>query len=290
MIYFTTKAYNAEHTLRRAVESILCQTNGDFCYHLCDNGSTDGTGEIIREYAKLDKRIVPFFNKRNMEWTPESRAAVPELMFHLGPEDWFAVLDADDDFTSDFLEEMQRFVREYELDFAACRSNHIQEPSGVAHNEVTLTEDIIVEGDDFGTQFPNYFRYMGAKWAKLQKGTLFQRFSQAELDRCLATWNLSHRHDTATELYYLRFSHRAGVRAKMLHNYHLYPVSHSTQNLASKERDNEKMPEIYREFLRNKVGYVSEENETYILELLERSQRRTRELENRSEEEQYGKK
>ena len=61
MIYFTTKAYNAEHTLRRAVESILCQTNGDFCYHLCDNGSTDGTGEIIREYAKLDKRIAPLF-------------------------------------------------------------------------------------------------------------------------------------------------------------------------------------------------------------------------------------
>ena len=38
------------------------------------------------------------------------------------------------------------------------------------------------------------------------------------------------------------------------------------------------MPEIYREFLRSKVGYVSEKNENYIQELLERSQRRTKQL------------
>lgn len=277
MIYFTTKAYNAEATLRRAVESVLAQTWGDFRYHLCDNGSEDGTGDIIREYARLDRRIVPFFNRHNMEWTAESAPLVRDMMFHLETEDWFSVLDADDDYAPDFLEEMLRFTEENQLDFAACCSHHIQEPEGTSRDEVFLQEDILMEGSAFGTQFPEYFRYMGAKWGKLQKGELFHRMEQGALERWLREQDLSHRHDTATELYYLRYSRRAGVRARLLHNYHLYPVSHSTQNLSSKQADNLKMPDIYRAFLREKVGKVSEENEAYIQEVFRRSQRRTAE-------------
>ena len=194
-----------------------------------------------------------------------------------GAEDWFSVLDADDDYEPDFLTEMLGFAEREGLDFAACRSNHIREPEGRFCNEVTLEQDIVVEGEDFGSRFPDYFRFMGAKWAKLQRGSLFRRMDQAALERWLAGVRLSHRHDTATELYYLRYSQKAGVRAKLLHNYHLYPVSHSTQNLNSKRQDNLKMPEIYREFLRCKVGTVSEENEQYIQEVFQRSEQRTTE-------------
>lgn len=277
MIYVTMKAYNAEATLRRAVESILSQSFGDFRFHLCDNGSEDGTRDLIREYARLDRRVVPFFNRRNMEWTAESARNVRDMMFHLEPEDWFSVLDADDDYEPDFLEEMLRFAEENRLDFAACRSNHIREPEGRTCNEFVLERDIIIGEADFGPRFPDYFRFMGAKWGKLQKGELFQRMDQKALEQWLREQDLSHRHDTATQLYYLRYSRRMGVRAKLLHNYHLYPVSHSTQNLASKERDNLKMPEIYRAFLREKSGTVSEKNEAYIQELFRRSQRRTAE-------------
>ena len=65
MIYIRTCAYNAAKTLKRTIESILQQTYQDFEYHILDNGSTDRTGNIIREYAKQDKRIVPYFNKVN---------------------------------------------------------------------------------------------------------------------------------------------------------------------------------------------------------------------------------
>lgn len=275
MVYFTMRAFNAETTLPRAVESILGQTYGDFRLHLCDNGSLDSTGELVREYARLDRRVVPFFNRRNMEWTPESAWNVWNLMFHLEPEDWFSALDADDDYALDFLEEMLRFAEQENLDFAACRSNFIREPEGIICNEFVLKNNIIVEGDGFGTRFPDYFRFMGAWWGKLQKGELFRRMNQAALEQWQTRLNLFHRIDTATVLYYLRYSQKAGVLAKLLHNYHLYPVSHSTQNLESKKRDNLKMPEIYREFLQYKVGTVSEENERYIQEVFRRSQYRT---------------
>ena len=47
-----TQAYNAEKTLRRAMDSILQQTYTDFEYYVLNNASTDGTGAIIEEYAK----------------------------------------------------------------------------------------------------------------------------------------------------------------------------------------------------------------------------------------------
>ncbi|MCX4304592.1 MAG: glycosyltransferase family A protein [Acetatifactor sp.] len=69
MIYVRTCAYNSEKTLKRAIESILNQTYEDFEYHILDNGSTDCTGEIIREYASRDKRIVPYYSCKNRDFT-----------------------------------------------------------------------------------------------------------------------------------------------------------------------------------------------------------------------------
>jgi glycosyltransferase involved in cell wall biosynthesis len=277
VIYFTTKAYNAAATLRRAIESVLTQTYSDFTYHLCDNGSTDETGDIIREYAKLDRRIVPFFNARNMKWTPESRRNALNLARYLNHDDWFCVLDADDDYAANFLEETLGFARAHSLDYAVCRSDFIDEASGQTKNEYVLLRDIIISGDGFGTLFPDYFRFMGARWGKLQKGSLLRRVDFAAMDEYLARLKLSRRSDTVTMLWYLRYSERAGVLAKSLHNYRQYPMSSSKKNIEDKIRDNYKMPDVYRDFLMAKVGFVSAENEKFIGEAFERSMRRTRE-------------
>jgi glycosyltransferase involved in cell wall biosynthesis len=275
MIYFTTKAYNAEKTLPRAIESVLGNTCGDFAYHLCDNGSTDGTGDIVRDYAARDKRVVPFFNARNQEWTPDAQKNVLDLARHLGSDDWLCVLDADDDYAPTFLEEMLRFVKAHDLDYAACRSNFVDDASGAVQNEYVLEKDIVIEDEGFGTLFPDYFRFMGARWGKLQSGGLFGRVDFAALDLYLAGLALSHRFDTATMLWYLRYSQRAGVLARPLHNYRLCPQSHHMRGLEDKVRDNHKMPNVYREFLAAKAGRVSPENERYIGEVFERSMRRT---------------
>ena len=46
--------YNAERDLREAVDSILAQTFTDFELILINDGSTDGSGDICRAYAKRD--------------------------------------------------------------------------------------------------------------------------------------------------------------------------------------------------------------------------------------------
>jgi glycosyltransferase involved in cell wall biosynthesis len=49
--------YNTERYVAEAVESILAQTFGDFEFIIIDDGSTDGSGAILKRYAKQDSRI-----------------------------------------------------------------------------------------------------------------------------------------------------------------------------------------------------------------------------------------
>src|SRR5688500_15808321 len=49
--------FNTERYLREAVESILAQTLADFEFIIIDDGSTDASPQILREYAARDSRI-----------------------------------------------------------------------------------------------------------------------------------------------------------------------------------------------------------------------------------------
>ncbi len=49
--------YNGAHKLERTIDSILAQTFQDFEFLIVNDGSTDGTQEILDRYAKVDQRI-----------------------------------------------------------------------------------------------------------------------------------------------------------------------------------------------------------------------------------------
>jgi glycosyltransferase involved in cell wall biosynthesis len=49
--------FNAEDTLDEAMESLACQTMPDFEVIAVDDGSGDATPEILREWAKRDRRV-----------------------------------------------------------------------------------------------------------------------------------------------------------------------------------------------------------------------------------------
>jgi len=59
--------YNGGYLIRQAVESVLCQTFGDFEFIIIDDGSTDGTLEIINEF--IDPRIKIISNPENIGLT-----------------------------------------------------------------------------------------------------------------------------------------------------------------------------------------------------------------------------
>jgi glycosyltransferase involved in cell wall biosynthesis len=57
--------FNSERYLAEAIESILNQTFTDFEFLIFDDGSTDRSPDIIREYAEKDPRIIAEFSPVN---------------------------------------------------------------------------------------------------------------------------------------------------------------------------------------------------------------------------------
>lgn len=57
--------YNAEDYIKTAIESILNQTEADYELIIIDDCSDDGTSDIIRSYANIDKRIRIIRNEHN---------------------------------------------------------------------------------------------------------------------------------------------------------------------------------------------------------------------------------
>lgn len=55
--------YNGRSFIHEAVKSVLAQTFSDFEFIIIDDGSTDGSTEILRQYAKQDIRIRLFIQE-----------------------------------------------------------------------------------------------------------------------------------------------------------------------------------------------------------------------------------
>ena len=83
--------YNSENTLEDSIKSILNQTFTDFEFLISDDGSTDGSVEILKSYEKIDSRINIYFNKENIGLTK----SLNKLLKHSSSE-YIARQDSDD--------------------------------------------------------------------------------------------------------------------------------------------------------------------------------------------------
>lgn len=91
-------AKNAEPFLHIALGSALEQSLADLEVIVVNDGSNDGTGEVVRRFQRADPRVVLLENAQS---TGVSAARNRGLDAARG--DWIAVLDADDAFTPDRL-------------------------------------------------------------------------------------------------------------------------------------------------------------------------------------------
>lgn len=82
--------FNAEAFVRDAVKSILAQTFGDFELIIINDGSTDGSGSILKELAASDSRIV-LVERANAGLVPTLNEGI-----ELARADLIARMDADD--------------------------------------------------------------------------------------------------------------------------------------------------------------------------------------------------
>lgn len=99
--------YNRERYLSQAIESVLNQTYGDFELIIVDDGSTDNSQAIIKEYAGKDKRIRYAFHEKN-----RGVSAARNTALAMAQGEWIALIDSDDAWHPERLEKLLKIVQE----------------------------------------------------------------------------------------------------------------------------------------------------------------------------------
>jgi glycosyltransferase involved in cell wall biosynthesis len=83
--------YNGARYVASAIESVLSQSLSDFELIICDNASTDDTGQICQSYAAIDGRIRYFRNASNIGADPNFNRS-----FELSKGRYFKFVPCDD--------------------------------------------------------------------------------------------------------------------------------------------------------------------------------------------------
>jgi len=121
-------AYNHGQFIREAIESVLCQiTNFDFEILIGEDGSTDGTQEIVAEYfKKYPEKINVFFQDQTkkiyINGNPTGRYNFISTLTACKGK-YIALLDGDDYWTDPYKLQKQVDFLEANDDFAICFHN-----------------------------------------------------------------------------------------------------------------------------------------------------------------------
>jgi len=112
MVTIIIPAYNVEGYVARAIESIQRQTYTDYELLVVNDGSTDRTGDIIRQFTRHDLRIIDFHPKNG------GAPAARNLALDHATGKYVMFIDADDWAEPSMLADMVRFSEEYHLELA----------------------------------------------------------------------------------------------------------------------------------------------------------------------------
>lgn len=112
--------YNREALVGRAIESVLCQTFADFEFLVIDDGSTDRTAQVVREFS--DARIRFFPLPVNCGATTARNVGI-----RLAAGEFLATMDSDDVSAPTRFEKQVAFLRANPpIDILSTRSAKIQ--------------------------------------------------------------------------------------------------------------------------------------------------------------------
>lgn len=250
-VYIQTYELGKDYLIR-ALDSIRNQTYTNFRCLVFDRGSGNEVRKKLQDYVERDKRFsLTFFEdteKKNMALD----YGIPEILHLAGNQDgFFCRVDADDELELDCFEEMLRYAQNIDADMVVSASCFIDANTNQIVGVRKPYADVVIEGDEFESCFPQYYQIMRTHWAKLYKLDVIKRMNLSDLN---AT---RYGEDTLFVREALLRSKRIGLLSKPLYRYYMYSTAKS-YNLDKKRLD---APKILFErdlaFLMKKCGHIS---------------------------------
>ncbi len=148
--------YNVEEYLADCLDSLLAQSLKDIEIICINDGSTDGSPEILDEYYKSDPRIVIGTHAKN-----QNVSAARNYALRLVSAPYFMSCDSDDTYHVDMCKKMLTAIEKNQTDMAVCRINVIystvdskgyknsdDEYFKLSYKGVTQTSDLVISRTD----------------------------------------------------------------------------------------------------------------------------------------------
>lgn len=157
--------YNAKQTLGRMIDSIISQTFTDWELLCIDDGSTDGSADILDEYASKEERII-VVHKEN-----EGVAMARQLGIELAKGEYSIHVDSDDWVDSDMLMDFYTQARKDNADIVIADYYRVDKNKQlyVKQNVDILSPNVVLKGILSGILF-------GALWNKLIRTSLYKDY------------------------------------------------------------------------------------------------------------------
>lgn len=156
--------YNVEKYLRRCVESLLKQTFSDIEIILVNDGSTDDSGNICDELARVDERI------KDIHQMNQGASMARRNGIAAAKGEYLAFVDSDDYVEPQYLQSMYDALKKENTEVAACGM--------VMHKEseiVSIIEDVLSICLTQKEVMKRFFKYeFWGFWGGLYKREMFE--------------------------------------------------------------------------------------------------------------------
>ena len=133
--------YNGEKFLRNAIDSVINQSEQDFELLLLNDGSSDDSAAICKEYVAKNTKIVYF------ERTNHGVAATRNFGISKAKGQLICFMDQDDIMLKCFLEQMSRHIIENDCDLAICSVKRMKDNGELVSFE-TVSKSRVLENVD----------------------------------------------------------------------------------------------------------------------------------------------
>ena len=105
-------AYNIENYLGKTLDSVLAQTYQNIEVIVVNDGSKDGTGKVVDDYAAHDSRVIAVHKENGGVTSARLRGIAA------ASGDWIGFVDGDDYIEPDMYERLMRNAREYNVEIS----------------------------------------------------------------------------------------------------------------------------------------------------------------------------
>lgn len=137
--------YNVKPFIREALDSVINQTMQDIEIICVDDCSTDGSLEVLEEYAQKDSRIKVIKQDINQGEVVAKYVGALEAQ-----SEYVATLDPDDYYSLDFCEVLYNEIIKNNADAACCNRQNISEDGKIRKGQIfqVTTEDKCIKLDE----------------------------------------------------------------------------------------------------------------------------------------------